>query len=276
MNLTQPPFDDVHVRKAVNLVLDKQALRLAWGGPTAGDIATHIVPDPIFDGDLEGYDPYATPDQCGDVEAAKAEMRQSRYDTDGDGLCDAPECSNIVHITGDAASRQQMVPVVEEGLRQIGIDVKTRTLADSYTVIQSVDRNVPISSQPGWGKDYADAFTFFFYLFNGPTITPTGNSNYSLGGLTPERAADLGATGSVENVPKVDADIVACSRLSNDERQHCFEDLDKKLMEEVVPWVPYLFATNDQITGPAVVNWDYDQFSGTTAYAHVAVDPDMQ
>jgi hypothetical protein len=38
----------------------------------------------------------------------------------------------------------------------------------------------------------------------------------------------------------------------------------------------YLFATNDQITGPAVVSWDYDQFSDTTAYAHVAVDPDMQ
>jgi hypothetical protein len=46
--------------------------------------------------------------------------------------------------------------------------------------------------------------------------------------------------------------------------------------EEVVPWVAYLFATNDQITGPAVVSWDYDQFSDTTAYAHVAVDPDMQ
>ena len=276
MNLTQPPFDDVHVRKAVNLVLDKQALRLAWGGPITGEIGTHIVPDPIFDDELKGYDPYATPDSRGDVEAAKAEMRQSRYDTDGDGLCDAPECSNLVHITGDAASRQQMIPVVEDGLQQIGIEVKTRTLADSYSVIQTVERNVPISSQPGWGKDYADAFTFFFYLFNSRTLTPTGNSNYSLVGVTPEQATELGATGSIEDVPSVDGDIDACGALSGDERRVCFEDLDKKLMEEVVPWVPYLFANNIQITGPAVVKWDYDQFSGTTAYAHVAVDPELQ
>jgi peptide/nickel transport system substrate-binding protein len=276
MNLTQPPFDDVHVRKAVNLALDKQALRLAWGGPIAGEIATHIVPDPIFNDELKGYDPYATPESRGDVEAAKDEMRQSRYDTDGDGLCDAPECSGIVHITGDAASRQQMIPVVEDGLSKIGIEVETRTLADSYSVIQTVDRNVPISSQPGWGKDYADAFTFFFYLFNGRTITATGNSNYSLVGLTPELAGELGAEGSLEDVPSVDADIDACSALSGDERRVCFEDLDRKLMEEVVPWVPYLFANNIQITGPAVVKWDYDQFTGTTAYAHVAVDPKFQ
>jgi peptide/nickel transport system substrate-binding protein len=31
MNLDQPPFDDIHVRKAVNLVLDKAAILQAWG-----------------------------------------------------------------------------------------------------------------------------------------------------------------------------------------------------------------------------------------------------
>ena len=34
MNLTQPPFDDVHVRRAMNWIIDKAALRQAWGGPT--------------------------------------------------------------------------------------------------------------------------------------------------------------------------------------------------------------------------------------------------
>jgi peptide/nickel transport system substrate-binding protein len=44
MNLTQPPFDDVHVRKAMNYIVDKAALQKAWGGPIPGSIATHIVP----------------------------------------------------------------------------------------------------------------------------------------------------------------------------------------------------------------------------------------
>ena len=39
LNLTQPPFDDVHVRRALAWVLDQAALRDAWGGPPAGPIA---------------------------------------------------------------------------------------------------------------------------------------------------------------------------------------------------------------------------------------------
>ena len=34
MNLTQPPFDDIHVRRAMNWIIDRDALRQAWGGPT--------------------------------------------------------------------------------------------------------------------------------------------------------------------------------------------------------------------------------------------------
>ena len=41
MNLTQPPFDDIHVRKAMNLVMDKAALIRAWGGPVVGELATY-------------------------------------------------------------------------------------------------------------------------------------------------------------------------------------------------------------------------------------------
>ena len=37
MNLTQAPFDDIHVRRAMNWIMDKAALRQAWGGPTVGD-----------------------------------------------------------------------------------------------------------------------------------------------------------------------------------------------------------------------------------------------
>ena len=34
---------------------------------------------------------------AGDVEAAKAEMKLSKYDTDKDGICDAPACKGIAH-----------------------------------------------------------------------------------------------------------------------------------------------------------------------------------
>ena len=44
MNLTQAPFDDIHVRKAMNWIMDKAALQQAWGGADLGEIANHIDP----------------------------------------------------------------------------------------------------------------------------------------------------------------------------------------------------------------------------------------
>ena len=53
MNWAVPPFDDLHVRKAVNWVMDKAGILQAWGGSTFGDIATHNIP-PIVLGDKLG------------------------------------------------------------------------------------------------------------------------------------------------------------------------------------------------------------------------------
>jgi hypothetical protein len=62
-----------------------------------------------------------------------------------------------------------------------------------------------------------------------------------------------------------------CSTLRGQPRLACYEDLDKYLMTTIVPWVPYLSSNAPHITGPHVTQWQYDQFSSGTAYAHVAV-----
>jgi peptide/nickel transport system substrate-binding protein len=276
MNLTQPPFDDIHVRKAANWIMDKEGLRRAWGGSSAGEIAHHIVPDTMFNDDLEDYQPYKTEGDAGDLEKAKEEMMQSKYDENQDGICDAPECKNVLHVTRNTDIWVNMEPVIEQAFQKIGIQIVTREFEDAYTVIQTVKRAVPVSSTPGWGKDYADPSTFMV-LFDSRSILPEGNVNYSLVGLTSEQAADIGATGTIEGIPSVDADIDACNEvLDVDERNVCWQDLDKKLMEEVVPWVPYLDATNRDVISEAVVNYTYDQFSGEMAWSQVAVDQSKQ
>ncbi|MEA2522584.1 MAG: peptide/nickel transport system substrate-binding protein, partial [Actinomycetota bacterium] len=59
MNMTHPPFDDIHVRKAVSYIIDKAALQKSWSGPISGDIATEIVPPYVLQGQAtSGYDPY--------------------------------------------------------------------------------------------------------------------------------------------------------------------------------------------------------------------------
>ena len=81
----------------------------------------------------------------------------------------------------------------------------------------------------------------------------------------------LGLTGSTAGIPSVDSDLTRCEALAGQQRRTCYEQLDRKLMTEIVPWVPYLQANVAHITGPRVTHWEFDQFTASTAYAHVAV-----
>jgi peptide/nickel transport system substrate-binding protein len=279
MNWITPPFDDIHVRKAANWVMDKAGILQAWGGSTFGDIATHNIP-PIVLGDALGsdYNPYPSEGNRGDEAKAKEEMKQSKYDSNKDGVCDAKECSNLVMINRNTPVYADSEAVVVSSLEKIGIKVKPRELASSaaYTTIQTVKNKIPIALNAGWGKDFADAVSFVLPLFDGRSIIPTGNTNYPLVGLTAAQASNLGVSiPAGVTIPSVDADVDACQKIpatQADQRNECFANIDKKLMEEVAPWVPYLWAKNITITGSTVTKWEFDQFSGYLAYTQMAVN----
>ena len=270
MNLTQPPFDDVHVRKAMNWIMDKSALQKAWGGPIPGSIATHIVPPVLYNNGLAEYDPYATPNEMGSVDKAAAEIKQSKYDPGKTGKCTASACKGVLMIADTRGVDTRMIPIIQEDAAKIGITFTVRSINGAYTTIQTPSKNIPFSERPSWGKDYADPFTFFAELFDSGAIIKSGNTNYSLVGLTPEIAKTVGATGSIDNVPSVDSAIAVCSSKLAQDRTNCWEGIDKKLMTTIVPWVPYLWPNNVFIIGPNVTHWNYDQFTDGPAYSSVA------
>jgi peptide/nickel transport system substrate-binding protein len=273
MNLTQPPFDDIHVRKAMNYIMDKQSLRKAWGGPVLGSIATHIAPPVMYNNGLAEYDPYSTPNESGDLGKASAEMKQSKYDPGKTGKCTASACKGVLLIADTRALDNRMVPVVQASASKIGVNFKVRSINGAYTTIQTTNKNIPFSERPGWGKDYADPYTFFGELFDSRALIPSGNTNYSLVGITPQINAQkkLGVTGNLNNVPSVNSDIDKCIVKTGGARVTCWEGVDKKLMTQVVPWIPYLWSNNITIVGPKVTHWNYDQFSDGTAYSQVSV-----
>src|SRR5262249_4962801 len=71
-------------------------------------------------------------------------------------------------------------------------------------------------------------------------------------------------------VPSVDGQLDRCGAATGRARRTCYENLDRTLMTNVVPWVPYLWQYAAHITGPHVTKWSFDQFSGAIGYAHVA------
>jgi ABC-type transport system substrate-binding protein len=271
MNLTQPPFDDIHVRKAMNWVMDKHALVQAWGGPTIGQVANHIVPDSMFSNQLAEFKPYKTSGDKGNVGKAKEAMKGSKYDTKGNGTCSAGACHNVYLLADAREVDTKMLPVIESSAKKIGITFKVHTIKGAYPTLQTPSKNVPIGERPGWGKDYADALTFFTPLFDGRNIIPNGNTNYSLVGITPSQCKTLKVTGNCQGVPSVNSQLDKCSVLIGLPRMTCYERLDKYLMTAVVPWVPYMWSLATHITAPNVTKWSFDQFSGSIGYAHVAV-----
>jgi peptide/nickel transport system substrate-binding protein len=271
MNLTQAPFDDIHVRKAMNLIIDKASLQKAWGGSVAGSIATHITPDPMLDDVLKGYDPYKTPGSGGSFALAAKEMKLSKYDSNKDGKCDAKVCSGLLMVSDTRAVDARMLPIITADLAKIGIKVKVRSVQGAYPVINTPKNNIPFSDRSSWGKDYGDPGTFFTELFLSGTILPKGNTNYSLVGVTPAIAKSVGATGNLTNVPSADKIILKCDTLSGGARNACWVAADRYVMTQVVPWVPYFSTNNLFITGPKVSHWQYDQFSDGTAFSQVAL-----
>jgi len=284
MNLLVPPFDDVHVRKAVNFVIDKSAVQRAWGGSLHGQIATSVEPPTVLPATAT-YDPYPSSNHSGDVSAAMAEMKLSKYGKSGDGKCDvASVCDNVLMISRNIPPWREMNPILVEDLKKIGINIKLRALDTStaYTTIQTAKNLIPIAANAGWGKDYADPYGFDFFIFNSGGISCDGQVNYAELGMSKAQASECGpevlaawnkaTNNGATPLPSVDAKMNECYVKTGTDRETCWKELDTYLMEEAVPWVPYLWATAFTVTAKSVTHWEFDQFAGAISFAHIAVN----
>ena len=271
-NMLVPPFDDIHVRKAFNWALDKAGMRQLRGGETTGEIAGHIMVNSLQNNLLVDYDPYATPNSAGDIAKAMDEMKQSKYDTNQDGLCDAPECSDILAMTDAEDPYPKQSALITPIMEQIGLtfDVKQLERTTMYNKCVDMNAQAGICLGPAWGKDYPAGFTFASPLFGDESLWESC-CNYNGLGATPKQIADWGYT-AVTSVPSVDAAIDACGATPvGDALFQCWADFDTMLMEDVVPFAPYLFDNNVDIISDNVVNYSFDQFAGLAAFDQMAV-----
>jgi peptide/nickel transport system substrate-binding protein len=287
MNLALPPFDDVNVRRAVNLAIDKAGLvRLAnakrsyFIGPLYGTVATHVGVDSIEDSLLQNYDPYPTPAHAGDLQAARRELAKSRYDRNHDGICDAPACKKpLLLLTWRDTAQPEMAALVRKDLKSIGIDVRIKVLPRNYS---DLGHDAPprgkvalVMGAQTW-PDYPNGSTFFVPNFSGPQLAfgKVGNAvpNLSLIGATREELRRWGYT--VTSVPSVDSRINQCLPLLSLAQIECWATLDQYLMEKVVPWVPFLRIGYAITVSARVRNLTLDAATaGFTALDQIAVAP---
>jgi peptide/nickel transport system substrate-binding protein len=246
MRLAVPPFDDLHVRRAVAYALDEEALvgRLAADPSRFGEARavpfTHLAPDSLEADLLADYDPFPA-----SLERAGAEMARSRYDADGDGRCDAAACTDVLTIVNAESAGPEGAAVVEDALDAIGIGVRPEILSFQapgskswYGRFSDLSRRDPMLLGLGWGLDYPNASTVLGLMFDSAGLAPTWGSNLSLVGASPSQLRRWGY--GVTRVPSADAWIDRCASALGTEQIACWAQLDGYLMERITTMVPYL------------------------------------
>ena len=268
LNVAQPPFDDVHVRRAVNLVLDKATIIDLHGGPYAFRVAEHAAPNAVLNNLLVDYAPYATEGGGGDVEAARAAMAISAYDSDGDGVCDADACRAVRAVTREPY--HEIAEVARRDLTEIGIELAVETLAfeDFFAAYGDPRQHVAIYAPLGWAKSRPAAAEFFArYYFPGPG----GLGDGSLVGSTPEQLAEWGY--DIGEVPSVDERFEACIPLVGNDQFECWAAVDQHIMENVVPLVAYGSELFVVLASPRVAHYAFDQSIGAPAFDQIGLAP---
>ena len=200
-------------------------------------------------------------------------MKLSKYDSNHDGICDAGACKSIFTVTGDRAVDKGMIPSSTPSLKSIGLNIKERVLKDAYTAIQTPRKNIPFSTRArlGQGLRRRPARSSRRCSTAGRSSRRATRTTRSLG-ITPRDGEE--ARGQGQRRPAFRASTrtsTSAGRLVGDARITCYAELDKKLMYDDRAWVPYLWSQLAEHLGKNVTQYEYDQFGGTVAYAHVAV-----
>ena len=268
MNLAAPPFDDIHVRRAVNLAIDKAPLielmsRPPYGpfGVSSVEIATHIGTDAVEGDLLPAFDPYPH-----DLAEARREMRLSAYDRDGDGQCDVTLCRGVLAVVLPRGAIPDQARAIRGDLAGLGIELDLEP--SNFSRFYDRSDIVPIGIGAAWGKDFANGSAWFPPLFGAASLE---SLNHSLLSATAGQLREWGY--AVTSVPSVEDRLDACGTRWGSPQSECWAELDQYLMTEVVPWVPYMVANYVQVVSERVVSYSFDQFGGRPALDRIALAP---
>jgi ABC-type transport system substrate-binding protein len=173
LNVRTPPFDDVRVRQAVNLALDRGLVVDGYGGPVAAHPTCQLLP-PTLAG-YQRYCPYTRNPGAGRAWQAP-DLARARKLVAASGTAGMRVTVWDLNQPPGAFSETEVAVAI---LRQLGYRASLRRLPESTYFAYTLDsRNRAQVIEGGWSADYASADTFigklacsYFAPGNGPATT---------------------------------------------------------------------------------------------------------
>lgn len=207
MNVNIPPFDDVRVRQAVNMAINKDRIIQVING--RADPATQPLPDsmPGYTADYAGY--------TYDIEAARALMAEAGY---ADGVD-----TELFVMNTDPNPR--IAQAIQADLSEIGINAAIQNLAQANVIEAGGAGTAPMiwSGGMAWIADFPDPANFY-----GPILGCAGAAE---GGWNWSKYcnAELDAMAAT-------ADSIVDPAMAGD-RLAMWSDIYMQVMEDA-PWAP--------------------------------------
>jgi peptide/nickel transport system substrate-binding protein len=202
MNMTQPPFDDLKVREAVNYGVDSRQLERIYAGEIT---ATHQIIPPGAPG-YEEYNLYP-------FDMAKAQQLLKEAD---------PTDLDVTFWT--EGLNEEAGEYFESMLDEIGFDAALKVVnPETYFTVIGNEKTPNLDlGFAGYAADYPHPNAFFEPLLSGASILPTNNTNLS-------RIDDSKLTEKIEQL--------ATERIGPKQEEE-YAELDREYME-LAPWAPY-------------------------------------
>ena len=219
MNQNIEPFQDVRVRKAVQMAIDRQAILDAlYGG--RGQVENGIYPHGLY-----GFNS-SLPEITYDPEEAKALLAEAGY-ANGFEMQIAADSS-----ASDATN--QALEIIQAQLGEIGIQAEIQNM-DESTWLATRNSGEMGSFMSTWTADYNDPDTFIYTFFGTPENTKLRSLNYS-------------DTEVMERVQKARTIVDADERIAE------YQALEEKIVTEDAAWVPmysrtHSFAVSKRVQG---------------------------
>jgi oligopeptide transport system substrate-binding protein len=195
-NVEEPPFDDVHFRRALNFAVDKETVARAVYSDLVRP-ATGVIPPGFvgFNPELKGLE--------FNGERAKEELAMSKYAD--------PQTRPRIVITnpGTGGSPSLTIEVVADMWnKELGVEVEIQQV-EWATFLQDLHRNRLQAFSLAWQADYPDPHTFVDVLFRtGSSINNTNYSNPEVDALLEQANVEADPVRRIELYQKAEEMIV--------------------------------------------------------------------